>query len=425
MLTNTQEMKLRHRAEKVIPGGMYGHESIILLPASFPQFFERAEGTYLWDADGNKYLDLMCAYGPNLLGYGDSRVNDAIRAQLDKADTTTGPSPLLVDLAETMTEMVTHADWAMFCKNGTDATTMAMTCARAATGRRRILVADGAYHGAAPWCTPMPAGVVPEERAFISKYVYDDVESLEAAVKEAGDDLAGIFATPFRHEGFQDQFLPSLAYARRVRELCDQTGAKMIVDEVRAGFRLSRDCSWTHLGVEPDLSAWGKCFANGLPISALLGSENCRAGAQAMYVTGSFWFSALPMAAALETLRIIRETDYLEHTIAMGQRLRDGLDVMAAKHGFVLKQTGPVQMPQIFFADDPDFRVGFAFAEAMVARGVYVHPWHNMFMNAAMTAADIDFAIAASDQAFAQVRASFESLEPHPTLMALFGAAAH
>jgi glutamate-1-semialdehyde 2,1-aminomutase len=410
MLTNTQEMKLRHRAEKVIPGGMYGHESIILLPASFPQFFERAEGTYLWDADGNKYLDLMCAYGPNLLGYGDSRVNDAIRAQLDKADTTTGPSPLLVDLAETMTEMVTHADWAMFCKNGTDATTMAMTCARAATGRRRILVADGAYHGAAPWCTPMPAGVVPEERAFISKYVYDDVESLEAAVKEAGDDLAGIFAT---------------AYARRVRELCDQTGAKMIVDEVRAGFRLSRDCSWTHLGVEPDLSAWGKCFANGLPISALLGSENCRAGAQAMYVTGSFWFSALPMAAALETLRIIRETDYLEHTIAMGQRLRDGLDVVAAKHGFVLKQTGPVQMPQIFFADDPDFRVGFAFAEAMVARGVYVHPWHNMFMNAAMTAADIDFAIAASDQAFAQVRASFDSLEPHPTLMALFGAAAH
>lgn len=425
MLTNTQEMKLRHRAEKVIPGGMYGHESIILLPQSFPQFFERAQGTYLWDADGNRYLDFMCAYGPNLLGYGDARVNEAIRTQLDKADTTTGPSPLMVDLAETMTEMVGHADWAMFCKNGTDATTMAMTCARSATGRRRILVADGAYHGAAPWCTPMPGGVVMEERAFITKYTYNDIASLEAAVCEAGDDLAGIFATPFRHEGFADQFLPSPDYARAVRDLCDRTGAKLIIDEVRAGFRLSRDCSWSHLGIEPDLSAWGKCFANGLPISALLGSESCRAGAQAMYVTGSFWFSALPMAAALETLRIIRETDYLEHTIAMGTRLREGLDAVAARHGFVLKQTGPVQMPQILFTDDPDFRIGFAFAEAMVARGVYIHPWHNMFMNAAMTEADIDFAIHAADGALADVRAALATLEPHPVLMMLFGAADH
>jgi glutamate-1-semialdehyde 2,1-aminomutase len=271
----------------------------------------------------------------------------------------------------------------------------------------------------------MPAGVVMEERAFITKYTYNDIDSLEAAVREAGDDLAGIFATPFRHEGFADQFLPSPEYARRVRDLCDETGAKLIIDEVRAGFRLSRDCSWSHLGVEPDLSAWGKCFANGLPISALLGSENCREGARAMYVTGSFWFSALPMAAALETLRIIRETDYLEHTIAMGTRLREGLNAVAARHGFVLKQTGPVQMPQILFADDPDFRIGFAFAEAMVARGVYIHPWHNMFMNAAMTEADIDFAIAAADEAMADVRGALATLEPHPVLMMLFGATDH
>lgn len=425
MPAKTQEMQLRERAARVIPGGMYGHESIVLLPQSFPQFFERAQGTYLWDADGNRYLDFMCAYGPNLLGYGDTRVKHAICAQLDKADTTTGPSPLMVELAETMTDMVSHADWAMFCKNGTDATTMAMTCARAATGRRRILVADGAYHGAAPWCTPMPAGVVKEERAFITKYSYNDIASLESAVREAGDDLAAIFATPFRHEGFADQFLPSAEYARRARELCDETGAKLIIDEVRAGFRLSRDSSWSHLGVEPDLSAWGKCFANGLPISALLGSESCRSGAQAMYVTGSFWFSALPMAAALETLRIIRESDYLEHTIAMGQRLRDGLDAAAAIHGFTLKQTGPVQMPQILFVEDPDFRIGFAFAEAMVARGVYIHPWHNMFMNAAMTADDIDFAINAADAAFADLRRNLPQLQPHPTLMALLGRAAH
>lgn len=419
MTSGTNDAALRERAMRVIPGGMYGHESTRMLPASFPQFFSRAEGAYLWDVDGNRYLDLMCAYGPNLLGYGDARVNEAITTQLELGDTMTGPAGLMVELAETMVSMVSHADWAMFCKNGTDATTMAMTVARATTGRRRVLVAAGSYHGAAPWCTPSPSGVVPEEKAFLSTYTYNDIASLEAAVDAAGDDLAAIFATPFKHDSFQDQALADPAYARRARELCDRTGAMLIVDDVRAGFRLTRDCSWELLGVRPDLSAWGKSFANGQPISALLGSERCRQGAAGIYVTGSFWFAAVPMAAAIETLRILRETDYLEHTIVLGERLRAGIDAAAAAHRFTVHQTGPVQMPQILFADDGDFRVGFAFAEAMLERGVYLHPWHNMFLCAAMTEADIDLAVHAAHGAFAQVRNSLDDLVPHPVVSAL------
>jgi glutamate-1-semialdehyde 2,1-aminomutase len=425
MTNNPVDAALRERARKVIPNGMYGHESTLLLPDSFPQWFSRAEGAYIWDADGNRYLDFMCAYGPNLLGYGDKRVNDAAIAQLERGDTMTGPTPLLVELAETFVSTVTHADWAMFCKNGTDATTMAMTAARAETGRRRILVAEGAYHGAAPWCTPVPAGVVHEERTFIGRYTYNDVASLEAAVAAAGDDLAAIFATPFKHDSFADQALPDPAYARRARELCDRAGAMLIVDDIRAGFRLARDCSWSLIGVEPDLSTWGKCFANGHPISALLGSNRCRKGAAGIYVTGSFWFSAVPMAAALETLRILRTTDYLEHIVALGGQLREGLETAAARHGFTLRQTGPVQMPQILFDDDPDFRVGFAFAEAMLQRGVYVHPWHNMFLCAAMTEADLDFAIETADGAFAQVRAARRALEPHPLVARLLNTMRH
>jgi glutamate-1-semialdehyde 2,1-aminomutase len=404
---------------------MYGHESTRLLPASFPQYFSRAEGAYIWDADGNRYLDFMCAYGPNLLGYADKRVNAAAIAQLERGDTMTGPSPLLVDLAEAFVAMVSHADWAMFCKNGTDATTMAMTAARAETGKRTILVAKGAYHGAAPWCTPIPVGIVREERGFIHHYTYNDVASLEAAVAATGDDLAAIFASPFKHDAFEDQALPDPAYARRARELCDRTGAMLIVDDIRAGFRLARDCSWEPLGVRPDLSTWGKCFANGHPISALLGSDRCRRGAGGMYVTGSFWLSAVPMAAALETLQILRSTDYLERTVALGERLRRGLDAAATQHGFTLRQTGPVQMPQVLFADDPDFRTGFAFAEAMLSRGVYTHPWHNMFLSAAMTDADIDFALEAAGGAFAQVRAAKASLAPHPLVAAMVRKPAH
>ncbi len=419
MAGNPVDRALRERAKRVIPNGMYGHESTRLLPASYPQFFSRAEGAYIWDADGNRYLDYMCAYGPNLLGYGHAEVNAAAAAQMARGDTLTGPSPLMVELAETFVSMISHADWAMFCKNGTDATTMAMTAARAASGRRIVLVAEGAYHGAAPWCTPLPAGVLAEDRAWIRKYTYNDVASLEAAAAEAGGDLAAIFASPFKHDSFQDQALPEPAYAKRARELCDATGAMLIVDDVRAGFRIARDCSWEAVGVRPDLSCWGKCFANGHPISALLGADTCRKGAGAIYATGSFWFSAVPMAAALCTLKIIRETDYLEHLERLGARLRAGLDEAAAAAGFRLRQTGPVQMPQILFEDDPDFRTGFAWGEAMLARGIYTHPWHNMFLCAAMTEADIDATIAAARGAFDDLAARRGALAPHPVVAAM------
>jgi glutamate-1-semialdehyde 2,1-aminomutase len=422
MTSGPKDQALRARARKVIPNGMYGHESTRLLPDSFPQWFAKAEGAYLWDVDDNRYLDLMCAYGPNLLGYRDPRVEAAAAAQAELGDSMTGPSSVMVDLAEALVSMVSHADWAMFCKNGTDATTMAMTAARAQTGRRRILVADHSYHGAAPWCTPVPNGIVMEERAFISTYVYNDIASLEAAVAAAGTDLAGVFATPFKHDSFEDQEMPDPAYARRARELCDETGAMLIIDDVRAGFRLVRDCSWELVGVRPDLSAWGKSFANGHPISALLGSDSCRRGAGSIYATGSFWFAAVPMAAALQTLQILRETDYLEHTVELGERLRVGFDAAATASGFLLRQTGPVQMPQMLIDGDPDLRAGMAFAEAMLERGVYVHPWHNMFLCAAMTTDDIDVAIDAAHAAFAQVRASFDRLEPHPIVAARLAA---
>ena len=416
--------QLRARAAKVIPNGMYGHESVRALPAGFPQFFSRAEGAYIWDVDGNRYLDFMCAYGPSLLGYRDARVDGAAARQALLGDALTGPSPVMVELAETLVSMISHADWAIFCKNGTDATSMAVMASRAQTGKRIILLAKGAYHGAAAWCTPVPAGVLPEDRALLRYYDYNDVASLEAAVNEAGDDLAAIFASPFKHDAFTDQALPDPAYARRARELCDENGAMLVIDEVRAGFRLARDCSWSLVGVKPDLSCWGKSVANGQPLSFLLGSDRCRAGAEAIYVTGSFWFAAVPMAAAIETLRIIRETDYLEHMIRIGDRLRGGLAEAAARHGFGFRQSGPSQMPLMLFDNDPDLRVGYAWSEEMLSRGVYVHPWHNMFICSCMTEADIDIAIEAGNASFAAVAARRGSLEPSPVLLAMAAARA-
>ena len=419
-----QDIELRERALKVIPKGVYGHMSTARLPANYPQFFNRAKGARIWDADDNEYVDFMCAYGPNLLGYGFEPVEQAAAAQQALGDALTGPSPLFVELAEQFVGMVSHADWAMFCKNGSDATTMALMTARAHTGRQTVLVAEGAYHGASPWSTPRPAGVIATDRAKIVTYAYNDPESLQAAFDAHADDLAGIFATPYRHEIFADQEALNVEYARLARELCDRSGALLIVDDVRAGFRITRDCSWAASGVAPDLSAWGKCFANGYPISALLGAEKARAAAGEIYVTGSFWFSATAMAAALETLKQIRETDYLERLIAAGQSFRDGLQQQASAHGFTLRQTGPAQMPQILFEDDPDFRIGYGWNEECVERGVYLHPFHNMFLSSAHTEADIRQALAATDEAFGALKRRRASLTAPVQNPAILGRAA-
>ena len=402
----SRDRALRERAARVIPGGMYGHQSVNALPAGYPQFFSRAEGAYLWDADGERLLDFMCAYGPQLFGYGNALIDRAYVGQLAQGDAMTGPSGLMVDLAEAMTAMVSHADWAMFCKNGTDANTMALMIARAQTGRNGVVRARGAYHGAAQWSNPRKKGITPADQADQHLCDYNDVASLEAAVAAAGDDLAAIFAAPFRHDVFVDQAAPTQAYARRARELADEKGALLVVDDVRAGFRIARNCSWAVVGVEPDLSCWGKCIANGHPISALLGSDSGRRGAESIFATGSYWFAAAAMAASLVTLELIRTTDYLERIEALGARLRAGLDEVSRAHGFALRQSGPPQMPLFLFDDDKELKLGNAWSAQMISRGVYVHPWHNMFLSAAMTEQDIDFAIDAADASFRTLASS-------------------
>jgi glutamate-1-semialdehyde 2,1-aminomutase len=409
---NSKDKELRARAEAVIPGGMYGHQSTRLMPDEFPQFFSRAKGARLWDADGSELLDFMCAYGPNLMGYGDEAIDAAFVAQLALGDTLTGPTALIVELAEQMTSMVAHADWAMFCKNGADATGMALMIGRAHTRRKTVILAKGAYHGSAPWCATRPAGVTPEDKANQILCTYNDVASLEEAVHAAGDDLAAIFAAPLKHDAFVDQALPNPAYAKRARELCDQTGALLVVDDVRAGLRIARDCSWSTVGVEPDLSSWGKCIANGHPISALLGSEKARHAASAIFATGSFWFQAAPMAAALETLNRVRTTDYLEHIQGLGEKLRTGLAERAAAAGVGLRQTGPATMPLFLFEDDPDMRRGFCWTTEMLRRGIYVHPWHNMFLCDAMTDEDISLTLDASEAAFKVLKLNLSTLQP-------------
>ena len=184
-----------------------------------------------------------------------------------------------------------------------------------------------------------------------------------------------------------------------MRRLCDQYDAALILDDVRAGFRLSLDASWSLLGIRPDLSAWGKALANGEALAATLGSERYREAMASVFVTGSYWYQAAPMAAALETLDILTEEDAPTRLEALGERLRRGIDEIAELHQQRLRQSGPPQMPTIMFEDDPKAERGSAFCSALIERGVYFHPWHNMFLSLAHTEADIDRTLEAVDAA--------------------------
>ncbi|WP_241665464.1 aminotransferase class III-fold pyridoxal phosphate-dependent enzyme [Teichococcus oryzae] len=398
------DAELRARARLVIPGGLWGHLNAARLPEGYPQYFASAEGCRLRDVDGREFIDFMCSWGPVVLGHHHPVVEAAAREQAALGDCMNGPAPVLVELAELLVGLIPHADWCLLAKNGTDATTACVTIARAATGRRKLLVARGSYHGAVPWCSPSVAGVTAEDRAHLISFDYNDAASLDAALAEAGSDLAAVIVTPFRHDFGRDQELATASFARHLREACDAAGAALILDDVRAGFRLHLGGSWEPLGVRPDLAAYSKAIANGHPLAAITGAERFREAATEVYTTGSFWCGAVPMAAAVATLRELRRIDGPARMRAMGERLRDGLDHLARRHGLAVRQTGPAQMPLMTFADDADWRKGDGFCAEALRHGAYFHPRHNMFLSCAHGEADIDRALEAADAGFRAVR---------------------
>ena len=402
-LSNTShDQSLRDRAARVIPGGMWGHQRAASLPTGYPQFFASGSGARVTDVNGREYIDLMCSWGPVILGHQHPRVEAAVAAQSARGVCLDGPTEHAVILAERLVGMVAHADWALFQKNGSDAMTSCVTFARADTKRRKILVAKGAYHGAVPWCSPSLVGVTSEDRAHLMQFIFNDIDSLTAAVTEAGDDLAAIVVSGFRHDLGVPQELPTRAFAAAVRAACDGAGAAMIVDDVRAGFRLNLSGSWEEVGVRPDLSAFSKAIANGHALSAVTGRERFRAAADSVFVTGSFWYAGAQMAAAVATLDELELIDGPAVMKRAGQRLRDGLDEQALRHGFELLQSGPPVMPLVqFVGDDSKASLGDALCGEALKRGVYMHHKHNMFLGTAHTDAEIDLALDATDGAFA------------------------
>jgi glutamate-1-semialdehyde 2,1-aminomutase len=398
---------LFERASRVVPGGIYGHQSpALLVPGSYPYFFTRGEGSHVWDVDGNEYIDFMCSYGPIVLGHRHPVVEEAVDAQRRAGNCFNGPTARFVELAEYLVDVTPWAEWAVFAKNGSDVCTWAVEVARAATGRKTVVKAKGAYHGTHAWCSPLPGGITPEDRANVVEVPWDDVPGLEAAIGAARDGVAGIILTPFRHDTFHDSELATPGYFDGVRRLCDRHGIVFILDDVRAGFRLHIGGSGEHLGIRPDLSCYCKAIANGYPLAACVGRETLRQAAQEVFFTGSYFTSAVPMAAALATVHELERSDGIARMAALGTRLCRGLADAGRAHGFDVVTSGPPALPFMSFRDDPGQALNRPFCAAAAERGVYFHPHHNWFVSAAHTDADIDRTLAVADEAFAAVKRS-------------------
>ena len=393
-----QSNALYARAKAVVPGGLYGHFGSAARPRG-PKFFARSAGSRFVDVDGNEYIDYICGYGPNILGYNHPAVEAAVQREQRLGAAVSLASPLLVELAERLVETVAAADWALFGKNGTDSTGLAVMIARAVTGRDKIVKVEGGYHGVAPWMQAGRAGTSIADGADVLQAKWNDVASFDAVVAEHGEDVACFISSPYHHPVLQDNEMPAEGYWAHIEATCRAKGIVLIVDDVRAGFRLHLAGSNVAFGFTPDLVCFGKAIANGHPLAALVGSDALKQAASDVFYTGTQFYSGAPMAAALATLRELAQADAVYALREIGAKLNAGLVEAARAHGFELIASGPPAMPYYRIAN-VDVDTHMAWIDQCVERGIYLLGYHNHFLSLAHAEADLEQTWEAADGAF-------------------------
>ena len=381
-----------HRARQVIPNGIYGHfNPVVHKPeGTYPFFCSRAEGARFWDADGNEFIDYMCAYGPMILGYGNPVVEEAYQKQVAQSDTCTLASPVMVELAEYMVEVIPAADWALFAKNGGDTTNMAVLVARAATGREKVIAITDGYHGVAPWMLASGrAGLLESDHAHVIRIPWNDLTALESALDEHTGNVAAFISSPYHHPAYKDNALPAEGYWTGVHTLLKRHGVVSILDDVRAGFRIDMRGSNEYFGYTPDLICYCKAIANGYPISALVGGESLKDAASRIFQTGSFWFSAGPMAAALACLKELNRINAPALIMDTGKKVFDGMVDIARIYDVDLNVTGMSSMPYLRSIRGEGIEFHQALCGECTRRGLFLTSHHNLFVSAAHTEEDV------------------------------------
>jgi glutamate-1-semialdehyde 2,1-aminomutase len=401
MKPRNQSDELFDRARKVVPGGIYGHVSPAAgLPRYFPHFCDHAQGSGFVDVDGNEWIDFMCGFGAILHGYNHPEIEESVALQREKGGVFNQPSPVMVELAETLVGLIDFADWAVFAKNGSDLTTWAIRVARECTGRSLVVKAKGVYHVVDSWCDPGHGGRIPDDRASILEFEWNDLEALSVIMSKNEGRIAALILTPYHHAAFAPSEMPSEHFWKEVEKLCSRYGILLVLDDVRCGGRLHTGGSHRHFGFTPDLAVYSKALGNGYAISACVGKESLRKASMEVFLTGSCWNDAVAMAAALKSLELSQRENVAKKVLNKGKQLAEGLEQAAAKHGKKFQMTGPTSMPYPWFEGDENLFEIQKFCQICAEEGIYFHPHHNWFLGNAHDSKSIELAIEVADRAF-------------------------
>lgn len=400
---------LFQRALKCTPSGVQGHLGPVngcFIPIeAFPLFSSHAKGSYFWDVDGNRFIDYMCAYGPNVLGYNDEEVNEATRKQMELGDCTTLPGEKMVEFAELLTNTIEMADWTFFAKNGGDVTNLALIIARAATGRRKVVLIKGGYHGVAQWTQKLGYLGITAEDVKNNLYIeWNNFEQFKKVVDENPDDIACFMATPYHHPVFEDNVLPDKEYWQKVRKLCTEKGIVLAIDDVRCGFRLDMKGSDHYFGFKADLSCYCKALANGLNVSALCGIDALKNAASEVMYTGSYWLSSVPFAAGIACINKLKRIDGPKLMIEKGKKITEGLKKLGKSNGFDLSISGIPSMWYMRITNDDSLSLHQEWIAECVKRGAFFANHHNLFVNCALSEEDIKLTLDIADEAFKVVK---------------------
>jgi glutamate-1-semialdehyde 2,1-aminomutase/spore coat polysaccharide biosynthesis protein SpsF len=325
-----RSLALKAKAERLIPSctQTFSKGPTQFVQGASPVYLARGQDCYVWDVDGNKYIDYAMALGPIILGYNEPSVTEAVTRQVKEGTIFSLPHPLEIDVAELLTHLIPCAEMVRFGKNGSDATAGAVRLARAATGRE--LIACCGYHGWHDWyigTTTRNQGVPKAVQALTIPFDYNNLESLQRVFAEHPRQVAAVIMEPVGVVEPQPEFLQA------VRELTHGEGALLIFDEVITGFRLALGGAQEYFGVTPDLACFGKGMANGFPLSAIVGRQEIMQGFDEVFFSFTFGGETLSLAAAAATMTALRTKPVIPHLWEQGRRLKDGYNLLARESG--------------------------------------------------------------------------------------------
>jgi glutamate-1-semialdehyde 2,1-aminomutase len=423
-MKTTESERLFARAQELIPGGVNSPVRAFRAVGGVPRVIARGQGAYLWDVDGNRYIDYVLSWGPLALGHAHPAVVEALNAAITRGTSYGAPTEVENQLAELVIETVPSVEMIRFVNSGTEATMSALRLARAYTGRDKIIKFAGCYHGHADLLLAQAGSGVatlglPDSPGVPSSVVsdtltveYNDLAAIEALFAQHPQQIAAVIVEPVAaNMGF---VLPAEGFLPGLQALCRQNGALFALDEVMTGFRVAPGGAQALWGLDPDLTCLGKVIGGGLPVGAYAGKRDIMklvAPSGPVYQAGTLSGNPLAMTAGLATLRALLAPGVFEAMVRMTATLAQGVEAAAASAGVAMQNARLGSMFGFYFLKEPTARISnyqnakqyadseryARFFHAMLESGVYLAPsqFEAGFVSAAHTDADIEATISA------------------------------